>query len=187
MNKKIIFVTTNKYKVEEANRLGVDYSIEFIQNDYDYPELRSDDTKEIAIQGAKLAYARVGKPIIVEDSGLFVDALYDFPGTCSAYIFKRIGFDGILRLMMGVENRSAKMVSCIAYCEGKEVKTFYGAVEGNISEKLAGKFGFGFDPIFIPHGYEKTFAEDQKVKSELSHRAKAFKKFCEWYQDGHKE
>jgi XTP/dITP diphosphohydrolase len=181
MVKTVNFVTSNKDKVEEADIIGLDYSLTFSQIELSLPELRSDNPEEIALYSAKLAFARYGKPIIVEDSGLFIDALKEFPGTCSAYIFKRIGNEGILRLMRYEEDKTAHMKSAVAYCDGKSSLSFLGSVSGEISKKVKGEHGFGYDPIFIPEGHDKTYGEDPEHKKKVSHRMQSVRKFCEWY------
>ncbi len=178
---EIFFVTTNKGKMKEAEEIAAHYNIEFIAKDYDAVEIRSNDPVEIAIESAKDAYANIGKPLIVEDSGLFIDALRGFPGTYSAFVFHTIGVNGVLKVMEGQTNRSATMKSAVAYTDGKEVKTFLGEVKGRIPNSPRGTSGFGYDPIFIPEGRELTFGEDLNYKSKVSHRAQSIRKFCEWY------
>ena len=125
---KIYFVTCNKCKVNEVQKIvGGKYLIKQIP--IDYPELRSDYPEEIAKLAAKQLADKLNKPIIVEDSGLFIKALNGFPGTSSAYIHKRIGLKGILKLMKGVKNREAMYVSAVAYCEpGKDSVSFLGSI-----------------------------------------------------------
>ncbi len=178
---EIVFVTTNKGKMEEAGELGARYGIEFIPNGYDAVEMRSDDPEEIAAGSARDAYAKIRRPLIVEDSGLFIDALKGFPGTYSAFVFRTIGLDGVLRVMDGRKNRKATMRSAVAYADGESVKTFTGEVRGRIPEASKGSGGFGYDPVFIPEDRERTFGEDLDYKSRVSHRAQSIRKFCEWY------
>lgn len=185
MVKTVNFVTSNKGKVEEANIIGLGYALTFSQIDLSLPELRSDNPEEVALYSAKLAFARYGKPIIVEDSGLFINTLNELPGTCSAYIFDRVGNDGILKLMRGVEDRTAHMKSSVAYCDGKRALTFLGSVSGEISKNARGGHGFGYDPIFIPEGHDMTFGEDPGYKKKVSHRMKSVGKFCDWYAKRH--
>ncbi len=180
---EIIFVTTNTGKLAEAQRLGKDHGIEFIANDYDAIEMRSSSPEEIALDSARDAYEKIGKPLIVEDSGMFIDHFKGFPGTYSAYIFKTIRVDGVLKLMEGVENRRASMMSAVAYTDGKDYKSFLGEVHGTVPDAQRGMSGFGYDPIFIPDGYEKTFGEDLVYKAEVSHRARSLKQFCEWFSN----
>jgi XTP/dITP diphosphohydrolase len=178
---EIVFVTTNKGKTAEARAIGREYGIEFIPNDYDADEIRSPDPEEIALESAKDAFNKIKQPLIVEDSGLFIDSLNGFPGTYSAYVFKTIGLDGVMKILQGMENRKATMKSAVAYTDGKTTKSFLGEVRGAIPDNEKGEEGFGYDPIFIPEGNDRTFGEDTDFKNQVSHRARSLRKFCEWY------
>lgn len=180
---RIVFVTTNAGKIEEAVRLGKEYGIEVLSNTYDAYEPRSTDPVEIAEASAKDAYDFIGKPLIVEDSGFFIDALHGFPGTYSAYVFKTIGLEGMMKVMEGVENRRASMRSAVAYTDGEDLVSFAGRVDGAVPERKGGDRGFGYDPIFIPDGCDATFAEDPKYKSKISHRAQSLRAFFEWFAE----
>ncbi|NOZ89276.1 MAG: RdgB/HAM1 family non-canonical purine NTP pyrophosphatase, partial [Crenarchaeota archaeon] len=132
---------------------------------------------------AAAAYALTGTPVAVEDAGLFVDALSGFPGPYSSYVYKTIGVHGILRLLEGEENRAARFVSVIAYAGPWGVQLFRGEVKGSIAAEPRGSGGFGFDPIFIPEGADKTFAEmNIEEKNMYSHRARAARKLCSWLE-----
>jgi len=155
---RIYLVTCNKGKVKEFKQILKGVEVE--QMAIDYPELRSDDNREIAELAAKQLAEILKKPIVVEDSGLFIKALNDFPGTCSAYIHKRIGLKGILKLMEGVKDRVAYYKSAVGYCSpGKEAISFLGTEKVTISKKIKGSKGFGHDPITIPNGSRKTYGE----------------------------
>ncbi|MFH1641630.1 MAG: RdgB/HAM1 family non-canonical purine NTP pyrophosphatase [Nanoarchaeota archaeon] len=168
---QINFVTCNKGKVKEFKQiLGPKISVE--QVEIDYPELRSDDPEEIAKLAAKQLADILKKPVVTEDSGLFIEALNDFPGTNSAYIYKRIGLLGILKLMKGVKNRTCYYKSAVAYCRpGKDPVSFLGIEKGKIAQKARGNNGFGHDPIFIPVKSRKTYGE-----MEDAHKVKKFRK-----------
>lgn len=175
---EIFFSTSNKHKVSEANRIGLNFGVSFRQITIEYPEIRDESVERVAEEGVKFVYKIFGKPVIVEDSGLFIEALNGFPGSYSAYVYKKIGNIGIINLMSGEKKRNAKFISAVSYFDGKTLKTFTGEVEGRISYKVQGKQGFGYDPIFIPKGYNKTFAEDENLKNKISHRQKSIEKFC---------
>jgi len=177
---RILFATGNRHKVAEAKKAGKVYGVTFKRAACPYPEVRSESVKEIAEEGVKFVYARVGEPVIVEDSGLFIQALDGFPGAYSAYVFGKIGNYGILRLMGGTGNRRAEFRSAVAYYDGETLKTFEGVVSGAIAEEARGEAGFGYDPIFIPEGSAKTFAEEPKVKERVSHRKKSVESFASW-------
>lgn len=178
---EITFVTTNPGKLVEARKLAEPFGISVVSNDYDSIELQSDDLLEIAKESAKDAFNLIQKPLIVDDSGVFCEALGGFPGPYSAYIYKTIGVDGVLKLLEGKENKKASMISAVAFTDGKETKTFLGEVKGEIIPEKRGEGGFGFDPIFVPKGNDKTFSEDEEYKDKVSHRAQSIKAFFEWY------
>ena len=108
---------------------------------------------------------------------MFIDSLEGFPGPYSSYVFKTIGNKGILNLVKN--NRKAKFVSIITYCDKKILESFNAKLDGKISTSQKGK-GWGYDPIFIPKNSKKTFAESNN-KNQLSHRDKALNKFSNWY------
>jgi len=181
--KKVLFVTSRDEKVKEANEYGKEHGIEFEKFTFDSPELRDDDVVEVAKDKAKKAFAVAGKPLIVEDAGMFIDALNGFPGTYSAWVYKKIGNAGLLKLLEGEENRKACMRACIVHYNGKDLSPFLGEVRGVVPKQEMGTEGFGFDPIFIPEGCEKTFAQDFGLKQKMSHRKRAVRKFCDWYSE----
>lgn len=177
---EIFFSTSNKHKVYEANKIGLNFRVSFKQITVDYPEIRDESVERVAEEGVKFVYKIFNKPLIVEDSGLFIEALNGFPGPYSAYVQKKIGNKGIIKLMEGEQNRNAKFISAVSYFDGKTLKTFTGEVEGKISSEEKGGLGFGYDPVFIPSEHNKTFAEDENLKNEISHRRKSIEKFCKF-------
>ena len=178
--KKLFFVTHNKDKVREFKViLGKDFDLE--QIDIDYRELRSDDPEDIVKEAVKKLANKLKKPIIVEDSGLFIKAFNDFPGTSSAYIHKRIGLKGILKLMENFKNRECVYKLAVGYCEpGKEPLSLLGEENGNIAEEIKGSYGFGHDPIFIPEGSDKTYGEMENVEDVKKFRRRALEKLKEY-------
>ncbi len=179
---KIPIATKNVHKVEEANEVLREFNVKLVPVDVEKIEIQSDSLEDIARFAAVNAFKRFRKPILVEDSGLFIEALNGFPGPYSSYVYRTIGLDGILRLMKGISNRRAMFVCVVAFALSEnEVYIFKGIVRGTISEQIRGSKGFGFDPIFIPEGFNKTFGEmDRKEKTAISHRGKAFRAFGEW-------
>ena len=173
---QINLITSNLGKVKEFRAiLGSDVRINHIKKEY--KELRSDSSEEIARESAKRLAKEMQIPVVVEDSGLFIEALNDFPGTCSSYIHKRIGLKGILKLMENIEDRTCYYKSAVSYCEpGKEAVSFLGEEKGTIAEEIRGNNGFGHDPIFIPEGSEKTYGEMQNCEKLKRFRKRAVEK-----------
>lgn len=166
-------ITGNEQKINEFAAV-LKGSIKFEVLRAEKPELRSDDPCEIVKVAAKTFAEKLGKAVVVEDSGLFIDALKGFPGTCTKYVHERIGNTGILKLMKGEKNRRCQYKSAVGYCEpGKEPACFLGAEEGKIAGKEKGKMGWGQDPIFIPKGSSRTYGETRKKGDVNLFRRKA--------------
>lgn len=169
----INFITSNKNKVKEFKQI-LEPEIKVNHINLSYPELRSDNPEEIARHSAQMLANKLKKPIVVEDSGLFIKALNDFPGTSSAYIHKRIGLEGIIKLMKGIKNRECNYKSAVAYCESnKKPISFLGEEKGTVALDIRGNFGFGHDPIFIPEGNNKTYGEMKNCEELKKFRRRA--------------
>ena len=173
----IFFASSNNHKFLEAKNILNTFGIKPGFFKLNLEEIQSNSLKEIALKKARNAYSKCKKPIIVEDDGLFIDSLGGFPGPYSSYAFKTIGNKGILNLLKN--NRKAKFISIIAYCDKTIMKSFDAKLDGKISKYQKGQ-GWGYDPIFVPKNSQKTFAEINN-KNEFSHRYKALKKFSNWY------
>jgi XTP/dITP diphosphohydrolase len=186
--KKILFATKNYHKVLEVNSVLRNCGFEAeAYTSIPKLELQLEDLETVALIAAANAYSSVRRPIIVEDAGLFIEALNGFPGPYSSYVYRTIGIQGILKLMEGISNRRARFVSVIALAYRDGIMLFKGEVEGEITYEPRGKRGFGFDPIFVPEGSTKTFAEmTPEEKSLISHRGRAARKLCEWLKDNSK-
>jgi XTP/dITP diphosphohydrolase len=176
--KTLYFITSNKGKIREATEKLRPLGFSVVQKDLGYPEIQADSLEEVAQQGIKHVQAKFYQAFMLEDAGLFIDALQGFPGVYSKYVFFTIGLPGILRLLDGMENRKAVFRSVYAYSEpGKGPVIVVGACKGTISIEQRGGHGFGYDPIFIPNNEEKTFGEMTiEEKNRFSHRAKALEK-----------
>jgi XTP/dITP diphosphohydrolase len=142
-----------------------------------YEEVQADTLDEVALKSAQtlLAEAEITRPYFLEDAGLFVEALKGFPGVYSAYAYRTLGCAGVLRLLEGQADRRARFESRIALVtRWGEVDMYSGTSRGNIAPEARGEGGFGFDPIFVPDGEARTFAEmPLPEKERLSHRGAA--------------
>ncbi len=178
--RKIHFITSNPHKVAEMQKKLMPLGYRVVQTHMHYPEIQADTLEEVAKYGAKWLLRRVVAPFILEDAGLFIKALNGFPGVYSKHVFLTIGNEGILKLMCGTEERDAEFRSVIALVEEKEVLLFIGKCMGEITYEARGSGGFGFDPIFVPQGQRRTFAEMSTTeKNAHSHRGRAVEKLIE--------
>ncbi|MCQ2254474.1 MAG: non-canonical purine NTP diphosphatase [Bacteroidaceae bacterium] len=196
---KIVFATNNKHKLDEVrNILGEGFevvSLSEIGCTEDIPET-GNTLKENAQQKAEYIYNKYGIPCFADDTGLEVEALNGEPGIYSArYAAINNAGEGhdseanmavLLQKLSGKENRKAhfKTVICLIIetaetSETAETLFFEGIVEGEITTVRSGAEGFGYDPIFKPEGYDKTFAElGNDIKNGISHRARAVAKLA---------
>ena len=158
---------------------GHGYELEHL--DTAYPEIQADTLEETIVPGLTWLVSKYDRPVMIDDSGFFVDALKGFPGVFSSYVFKAIGCEGILRLMDGMPNRSARFECCIGFmAPGDEPSIAKGVAKGTVSHEMRGSGGFGYDPIFMNEGHTKTYAElDVEEKNKVSHRGKAIESFIE--------
>lgn len=193
--KRIVFATNNQHKLQEIREiLSPEFEIVSLKEigcHEDIPET-GNTLEENALQKARYVSERYHISCFADDTGLEVDALGGAPGVHSARYAEGTDHDSeanmtkLLRELEGKENRQARFRTVIALIELGEDETenvhlFEGIVEGHISTERQGNEGFGYDPIFVPEGYEKSFAAlGETIKNHISHRARAVKKLAEY-------
>lgn len=188
---EIVLATRNKKKIEEIKRIteGMSVSIFTLDDFPGCPEVEEDGTtfEENAIKKAVTVAKFTGKPSLADDSGLEVYALKGVPGTLSARYAgegadDRKNVEKLLKEMYSLKERKARFVCCIALAlNSHSVHTFFGYSDGNIGMEPRGLNGFGYDPVFYPEGYSKTFAEmSDQEKDSLSHRGAALNSFQQY-------
>jgi XTP/dITP diphosphohydrolase len=172
--KRIVVVTSNSKKAREIETLiGAPVESACL----DIKEIQSLSVGEVAREKAFAAHRALGLPVIVDDTGMNIATLGGLPGALVHWFLDTIGPQGILRLMRDSEDRRASVTTCIAYCEGPDVKLFEGTIQGTISMEIRGTNGFGYDPIFVPDGQSKTYAEmTTEEKNTISMRSIALSK-----------
>jgi XTP/dITP diphosphohydrolase len=191
MKRKLVFATNNAHKLEEMTAILGDrvelLSLRDIHCEADIPET-ADTLEDNARMKAQYIREHFGMDCFADDTGLEVEALGGEPGVYSAR-YAGEGHDSeanmqkLLAKMQGVDNRRAQFRTAICLLMDGEEHLFEGIVEGQIIRERRGGAGFGYDPIFIPKGYEQTFAEmGNEVKNTISHRARAAEKLCIYLQ-----
>lgn len=190
MKKKLVFATNNAHKLEEIKNILGDkveiLSLADIDCHADIPET-ADTLEGNARQKAMYVYTHYGMDCFADDTGLEVDALEGAPGVHSARYASEKGHDSqvnmekLLREMEEKNDRKAQFRTIISLIEKGEEKQFEGVVRGEILRERKGNSGFGYDPVFRPEGYDKTFAElGNEIKNKISHRARAVAALCEY-------
>jgi XTP/dITP diphosphohydrolase len=170
---EIRFVTSNKGKLREAREI-LGREIAAIAIDVD--EIQSLDVSKVVREKARRSYGLVKKPVLVEDTGLYIKALNGFPGALIKWALETIGNKGLCE-MLGGKDRKAYSETAVCIYDGRRAKIFTGRTDGRVSKSPKGHSTFGWDPIFMPEGKNLTYAEMGGIeKNKISSRAKAFKK-----------
>ena len=187
---KLVFATNNKHKLDEVRNITSRHPVEIVSlaeiNCFDDIPETADTLEGNALQKAHYIQEKFGLNCFADDTGLEVEALNNAPGVYSAR-YAGPGHDSeaimkkLLQEMEGKENRKARFRTVIALVWNGKTYTFEGIVNGTITTAKRGENGFGYDPIFIPEGYDQTFAElGDNIKNQISHRAKAVEKLDEF-------
>lgn len=188
----IVFATANRHKVREVNQLlGEQFNILSLKDigcEEDIPETQ-DTVAGNARQKARYLKAHYGQDCFAEDTGLEIDALDGAPGVYTARYAgpqrdSQANMQLVLEQLADTAQRSARFRTVISLILNGKEYLFEGIAEGNIAEQQSGSQGFGYDPIFIPEGYEQTFAElDSTEKNAISHRGKAVEQLARFLRN----
>ena len=176
--KKLFFATSNIGKVLEFEDI-LKIPLEIAKLEID--EVQSMDLEYVAKKKTEEAFKILKKPVITDDVGVFIEVWNGFPGPFAKFILESLGNVRILKLLKNEKNRNVIVRSAISYHNGKKVRVFVGEVKGTLAFKERGTDGWGFDPIIIPNGETKTYAELGQIrKNQISHRKKAIDKLKEY-------
>lgn len=188
--KKIVFATNNKHKLDEIREiLGERFEIVSLKDigcDVDIPET-GNTLEDNALQKAEYIKQHYGMDCFADDTGLEVEALNGAPGVHSARYAEgtdhdsNANMDKLLKELGNNNNRKARFRTVIALLLNGETYQFEDIVNGHIAYEKHGTEGFGYDPIFVPEGYDHSFAElGMDIKNRISHRARAVKKLADF-------
>lgn len=177
------FATKNENKLREVNQI-LGYNLEQISVDLYEPQ--GIDLIQIVSEKAKDAFCKIGKIVLVEDTGIEFNAWNRLPGPFIKWFLDTIGNEGIIKMMDKFNDRSAVAKTAFAFFDGKEVHIFIGEIKGIISKEIRGNANFGWDPLFIPNGYDKSFAEMTKdEKNMISMRKLALEKMKNFLENNY--
>ena len=185
---KLIYLTTNPNKVNEANEFfGKKYgfNIEIVNPDF---EILAETCREVAAFSAEYGANKLGKAVLKSDSGLYIEALGGLPGPYNHYFDKQIGVEKFLELFKNEKNRKARLEHCFAFCEpGKKAIVFSGGGTGTIAYEARGTRGRWHDRFYIPDGESKTLSELREIDyaKEAIFWGDAKDQFARWYKENY--
>ena len=172
----VFFATTNKNKFREAVMI---FGPNLRQKKVEVDEIQSLDVRKVTEAKAKAAFEKVKKPVIVEDTALYINSWKGLPGPLITWFVKSMGIEKLCKL--AGPDRAAKAEACVAYYDGRNMKVVSGTVKGRIAFVPRGADRFDWDRVFIPEGHGKTFAEmTLEEKNRISHRMKAFSQMSQY-------
>jgi XTP/dITP diphosphohydrolase len=178
--------TSNEGKFREMSRMLETRGHAVVKEHIPYPEIQAETLREVVQFAIPWILENDRRPwmdhpdhgFVIDDSGIFIKALKDFPGVYSKFVFYTVGNRGILQLLGENEYRDASFKTVLMFHTEGRNHYFEGVSNGRIAQKERGNHGFGYDPIFIPEGSERTFAEmDVSEKNAFSHRGEAMNTF----------
>ena len=180
---KLYFVTSNAEKFREIHRTLEDCAAVTLERvSLDVPEIQALDPAEVAAYKARAAYAELRSGwVLVEDTGLGVDVWNGYPGALIKWLTGAVGEEGLCRQLDAWEDRSATATVVLCLFDGQTARTFIGQTHGTITQAPRGTFGFGWDSIFQPDGYTRTYGEmPREQKMGISMRARALAKLRDY-------
>ena len=188
---KLIYLTTNPNKVNEANEFfskKYGFNIEIVNPIFEILEIQASTCKEVAAFSAEYAANKLKTAVLKSDTGLYIDALGGLPGPYNHYFDKQIGIEKFLELLKNEKNRKARIEHCFAFCKpGNKAIVFSGGGTGTIAYEARGKRGRWHDKFFIPDGETRTLSElrDIDYEKEASYWGDAKDQFAKWYKENY--
>ncbi len=175
---QLVFVTSNLNKLREAEAV---LGLALEHRALDLEEIQSLDLEEVVRRKAAVAFRRLGRPVLVEDTALELGGLSGFPGPLVRWLLLSVGPEGICRLARCFDDASATARCIACTSDGREEVLGVGAVRGRIVARPRGRSGFGWDPTFAPEGSGgRTYGEmEEAEKNAVSHRRRAFEALAE--------
>jgi XTP/dITP diphosphohydrolase len=174
---RIALITGNEGKAREyATLLGIEVSA--VKEDL--IEIQTLDVVDVVTKKVQDAYSKLHSPVLVDDTGLTLNAWNGLPGALVAWFLNSVGAQGILDMAAGMTDRAATVTTALGYADENGVRVFIGTLQGSLTTERRGDGGFGYDSIFVPAGSDLTFAEmSSEKKNEISHRRLAVEQLRE--------
>lgn len=177
---KIYFVSSNKNKIDEVKSILSSDEIEIIAVDEKIHEIQSKDMEKIVRDKAIKVFEKIRRPLLVEQTGLLIKSFGNLPGGLTQIFWDSLEADKFGEIFSKIGSAEVTAKTVLAFCDGKEIHTFEGTVDGNIISPPRGSKEFQWDCVFMPKGYDKTFAEMGEGKNEISMRKIALEKLRDY-------
>lgn len=180
---EVRFVSKNKKKLAEAQSILGSVGVKVIAAEVEIAEIQTANTETLIKDKLLKAYKRIGRPLFVEHTGLYLARLNELPGGLTQIFWDALEAEKFSDLFGSEPNNEAIARTYIAYSDGKRIRTFSGEIKGKIVAKPRGSLDFQWDPVFQPDGCDQTFAEMGESKNEISMRRLALDKFAAFLKE----
>lgn len=177
---EIRFVSKNPHKTKEIEKIFEDTSITVVQAPLKIHEIQTENIQDIVRDKVLKAFQMIGRPVFIEHTGLYIESLGGFPGGLTQVFWDKLKAEKFSEIFGQLKNTSITAKTVIAYCDAKNIHIFEGSINGDVASEPKGSREFQWDCVFIPNGYDKTFAELGDKKNEISMRRIAFDRFKEF-------
>jgi XTP/dITP diphosphohydrolase len=177
MTVELRILTKNEHKAREFSDLFAQTKYQIIPDATKIDEIQTEDMRALVKDKVIKAFTKIGRPIFVDHTGLYFSLLNGFPGGLTEIFWNRLRNEGIAKIVGQSSDTKVRAVTLIGYCDGKKVHIFEGEINGNVPNQPRGPEGFQWDPIFVPDGHTKTFAEMGTEKNNISMRRLAIDAF----------
>jgi len=174
---EIRLVTNNQFKIEETIEILKETKIKIIPLRMKIEELQTKEVNRLVKDKLLKAFSKIGRPLIVEHTGLYINYMNGFPGGLTQIYWDSLEADKFTEIIGNLENPKAIAKTTIGYCDGKKIHLFDGEINGIIAKTPRGNKSFQWDCVFIPEGESETFAEMGDRKNDISMRKLALEKF----------
>lgn len=180
---KIYFVSSNKNKIDEVKAILGSNEIEVIAVDKKIHEIQSEDMEKIVRDKAIKVFEKIRRPLLVEQTGLLIKDFGNLPGGLTQIFWDSLEADKFGEIFSHIGSAEVTAKTVLAFCDGKKVYTFDGTVDGKIISPPRGDRKFQWDCVFVPQGYDKTFAEMGAEKNKISMRRVALEKLRDYLRE----
>lgn len=176
---KIRFISSNLHKIAEVQRILAPVGVDIIAVPQKIQELQTQDVQALVKDKLIKAFGSIGRPLFVEHTGLYLSGLNGLPAGLTQIFWDQLNADRFANLVAGLGNANVTAKTVIGYCDGHKVHLFEGSIEGTVPTTPAGSTDFQWDCVFIPNGFNQTFAEMGSTKDDISMRRIALDKFAD--------
>lgn len=174
---EIRLATNNQFKIDETIEILKGTKIKIVPLKMKIEELQTLDVNRLVRDKLLKAFSRIGRPLVVEHTGLYIEYMNGFPGGLTQIYWDSLEADKFTELIGNLKNSKAIAKTTIGFCDGKKIHFFEGEVKGEITKAPLGNRDFQWDCVFIPEGESETFAEMGNRKNQISMRKLAIEKF----------